>query len=66
MTEIPKTQKVWHATKRGEPAKVLKLTEDVPVPSKLAKGEVLVKVQAAALNPVYDASRPWKCERHLT
>ena len=50
--KLPATQKSWRATRRGEPAKVLKLAEDTPVPAKLKKGEVLVKVQAAALNPV--------------
>ncbi|KAI0655133.1 NAD-P-binding protein [Cubamyces menziesii] len=51
-TKLPTKQKSWRATRRGEPAKVLKLAEDTPVPAKLKKGEVLVKVQAAALNPV--------------
>ncbi|KAI0335215.1 NAD-P-binding protein [Cubamyces sp. BRFM 1775] len=51
-TEIPTTQKTWRITGSGEPAKVLKLSNDTPVSSKLKKGEVLVRVQAAALNPV--------------
>ena len=51
-TEIPATQKTWRITGSGEPAKVLKLSHDTPVSSKLKKGEVLVRVQAAALNPV--------------
>ncbi|KAI9063119.1 NAD-P-binding protein [Trametes sanguinea] len=51
-SKIPATQKSWRVTGKGEPAKVLKLASDTPVPAKLKKGEVLVKVQAAALNPV--------------
>ncbi|EIW64611.1 NAD-P-binding protein [Trametes versicolor FP-101664 SS1] len=47
---FPTTQKAWRAMRRGKPADVLALV-DVPVPAKLQKGEVLVKVQAAALNP---------------
>lgn len=50
---IPATQKTWRPVRSGEPAKALALADDVPVPSKLKKGEILVKVQAAALNPVY-------------
>lgn len=49
--KIPATQKTWRVTRKGKPADVLKLT-DAPVPAKLKKGEVLLKVQAAALNPV--------------
>lgn len=48
---IPATQKSWRALRSGKPADVLELAE-TPVPSKLKKGEVLIKVQAAALNPV--------------
>lgn len=39
------------ATAKGEPSEVLQLDESVPVP-KLNCGEVLVKVQATALNPI--------------
>lgn len=49
--ELPVMQKAWRAMRSGKPADVLALV-DVPVPAKLKKGEVLVKVQAAALNPV--------------
>ncbi|KAI0361552.1 NAD-P-binding protein [Trametes cingulata] len=49
--QIPTTRKTWRATGRGAPAQVLKLV-DAPVPAKLGRGEVLVRVQAAALNPV--------------
>ncbi|OJT04697.1 hypothetical protein TRAPUB_4491 [Trametes pubescens] len=48
---IPATQKTWRVTRKGKPEDVLKLS-DAPVPTKLKKGDVLVKVQAAALNPV--------------
>lgn len=37
---------------KGAPAKALALKSDWPVPKKLEAGEVLIKVQAAALNPV--------------
>ncbi|TBU45081.1 NAD(P)-binding protein [Dichomitus squalens] len=47
---IPTTQKSWSVTGSGDPDKVLKFG-DVPVP-KQKKGGILVKVQAAALNPV--------------
>lgn len=48
----PQTQQAWIVDRRGEPKDALSFRIDWPVPSKLAKGEVLVKVQAAALNPV--------------
>ncbi|RPD55791.1 NAD(P)-binding protein, partial [Lentinus tigrinus ALCF2SS1-6] len=51
-SKIPATQKSWRAVRSGEPAKALALTDSTPVPVKLKKGEILVKVQAAALNPV--------------
>ncbi|KAF8504133.1 hypothetical protein BU17DRAFT_58327 [Hysterangium stoloniferum] len=50
--EIPTTQRAWVVTKRGSPNEAVILREDFPVDSKLKKGEVLVKVHAAALNPV--------------
>lgn len=49
--KIPATQKTWRVTRKGKPEDVLKFT-DAPVPAKLKKGEVLIKVQATALNPV--------------
>ncbi|KAK0470520.1 hypothetical protein IW261DRAFT_1553740 [Armillaria novae-zelandiae] len=48
----PQIQQAWIIDRRGEPKDALSFRTDWPVPSKLAKGEVLVKVQAAALNPV--------------
>ncbi|KAL1951878.1 hypothetical protein VTO73DRAFT_1027 [Trametes versicolor] len=45
------TQKAWRVTGSGKPEKVLKFG-DAPISAKLKKGEVLIKVQAAALNPV--------------
>ncbi|GBE82508.1 hypothetical protein BKA93DRAFT_761220 [Sparassis latifolia] len=52
MSDIPHTQSAWRVMRQGEPSQVLRLDENVPVPIKLAKGEVLIKVQAAALNPI--------------
>ena len=49
---VPTTQKSWRVVRSSnEPAKAL-VFGDVPVPTKLKKGEILVKVQAVALNPV--------------
>ncbi|KAI0797804.1 hypothetical protein C8Q75DRAFT_739747 [Abortiporus biennis] len=49
---IPETQKAWRVVRKGLPSKALHLNEKTPVKTDLAKGEVLVKVEAAALNPV--------------
>jgi len=48
---IPTTQKAWMVVKRGKPRDALVLKTDVPVP-KPKQGEVLVRVRAAALNPM--------------
>lgn len=48
----PAVQRAWTVIQRGKPADALVLRSDWPVPQKLEKGEVLIKVQAAALNPV--------------
>ncbi|KAH0584321.1 Zinc-type alcohol dehydrogenase-like protein C16A3.02c [Termitomyces sp. J132] len=52
MADLPKTQRAWIVERTGPPAKALSLRSDWPVPSQLEPGEVLVKIQAAALNPV--------------
>jgi NADPH:quinone reductase-like Zn-dependent oxidoreductase len=52
MSSIPATQRAWVIERRGRPANALKLSSDWEVPTKLKEGEVLVKIQAAALNPV--------------
>ena len=49
---LPDKQKAWVVVRKGEPAKALKFDQEYPVPKKLKTGEVLVKVQAAAFNPV--------------
>lgn len=48
----PDQQRAWVNIGRGTPAKALVLRSDWPVSKKLRPGEVLVKVHAAALNPV--------------
>ncbi|KAG2061671.1 NAD(P)-binding protein [Suillus hirtellus] len=48
---LPETQRAWRSVKRGKPHESLVFQTDVPVPP-LSLGEVLVRVQAAALNPV--------------
>ncbi|KAG1754437.1 NAD(P)-binding protein [Suillus lakei] len=50
-SNLPKTQRAWRAMKRGKPSESLVFQTDVAIPP-LSPGEVLVKVQAAALNPV--------------
>jgi hypothetical protein len=49
---IPTNQRAWREVRRGEPKVGLELQKNVPVSTQLAPGEVLVKVKAAALNPV--------------
>ncbi|KAI0340529.1 NAD(P)-binding protein [Trametopsis cervina] len=51
-TSIPTQQRAWLVVKRGHPQQAVVLDEHHSVPSKLAAGEVLVKIQAAALNPI--------------
>lgn len=57
MTAIPDVQRAWIAVRRGKPVKALVLQEEWPVLKKLKDGEILVKVEAAALNPVWVSSR---------
>jgi len=52
MVDIPAVQRAWTVVQRGKPSNALVLRSDWPVPQKLEKGEVLIKVQAGALNPV--------------
>lgn len=49
---LPPLQKGWQIVKSGVPKDVLKFRNDLPVPTDIPKGHVLVKVLAAALNPV--------------
>ncbi|KAI6095681.1 chaperonin 10-like protein [Pisolithus croceorrhizus] len=51
MTSVPQTQTAWVATTRGPPSRVLQVNHDYPVPIPTKSGDVLVKIQAAALNP---------------
>ncbi|TFK74269.1 NAD(P)-binding protein [Pluteus cervinus] len=48
---IPTTQRAWVIEKLGIPRQALRLHENRPVP-KLETGQALVKIQAAALNPL--------------
>ena len=57
MTETPDIQRAWTVVRRGKPANALQLKTDWPVPKKLEKGEVLVRIQAGALNPLYAFAR---------
>ncbi|EKM55674.1 uncharacterized protein PHACADRAFT_195715 [Phanerochaete carnosa HHB-10118-sp] len=69
-------QKAWVVVRRGKPRVALVLDENAAVPSDLAEGEVLIKVQAAALNPVgyklmgilpnFIAKRPHVAEHDFT
>ncbi|KZT11465.1 NAD(P)-binding protein [Laetiporus sulphureus 93-53] len=45
------TQKAWRVVGKGSPSEVVRLDNVAPIPTQLSKGDVLVKVQAAALNP---------------
>lgn len=49
--DLSGTQRAWRVVKRGKPSESLVFQTDVAIP-RLSPGEVLVKVQAAALNPV--------------
>lgn len=49
---IPSTMKAWVYRKSGKVQDVLKLESSYPVPKPTPERSVLVKVHAAALNPV--------------
>lgn len=49
--QVPTTQKAWLVTRNGEPNEALTLKTDYPVPSQVKSGNILVKVDYAALNP---------------
>lgn len=49
---IPTVQKTWKVVRQGRPSQALVFDDQAAVPSELQPGEVLVKVKAAALNPV--------------
>ncbi|KAF8172608.1 NAD(P)-binding protein [Mycena galopus ATCC 62051] len=46
------TYSAWIAVKKGLPSQGLQLKTDLPIPTKLLKGHVLLKVQAVALNSI--------------
>lgn len=54
MTFPPNEQSAWIVVRQGFPAKAVEFKTDWPVPKKLEQGEVLVRIQAAALNPAYE------------
>ncbi|KAF8132159.1 hypothetical protein K438DRAFT_2031847 [Mycena galopus ATCC 62051] len=45
------TYSAWFATKKGTPSTSFQLKTGIPIPTKLPKGHVLLKVQAIGLNP---------------
>ncbi|KAJ7464292.1 NAD(P)-binding protein [Mycena galericulata] len=47
----PTSYSAWFSVKKGLPSTSLQLKTGLPIPNKLPKGHVLVKVQAIALNP---------------
>ncbi|EPS99554.1 NAD-binding protein [Fomitopsis schrenkii] len=52
-------QEAWRVLGRGDPWSVLSLDSNIPVPSQLFEGEVLVRIQAAALNPIGYKTMRW-------
>jgi len=50
-TELPKIMRAWYAKRRGNPAQVLALRNDYPIPPKPTGSDLLVKISYAALNP---------------
>ena len=55
---LPSVQTAWKIVRRGDPAKALVKEENAPVPKKILQGSMLVKIQAASLNPVCVQSQP--------
>lgn len=49
--DMPQTMKAWLVTKNGEPRDALALKTDIPVPTTVKAGNLLIRVQYAALNP---------------
>ncbi|CCA66907.1 hypothetical protein PIIN_00746 [Serendipita indica DSM 11827] len=49
---LPISQRAWREVQKGPPSIALELQEKIPVTHNLAPGELLVKVEAAALNPI--------------
>ncbi|EIN07538.1 NAD(P)-binding protein [Punctularia strigosozonata HHB-11173 SS5] len=74
--QLPQTQKAWRVVRRGAPQEALEFNQAAPVPSPsdLKPGEIILKVQAAALNPVgykmmklfpnFIARRPYAAAEH--
>lgn len=55
---LPAVQRAWICVARGKPATALRFETAYPVPTKVPRGSVLIRVQAAALNPVYVIDPP--------
>lgn len=50
-TELQKTMRAWYSRQRGNPAQVLILTHDYPMPPDPTGSDLLVRISYAALNP---------------
>ena len=46
------TYRAWRVVRKGLPQDALQLETSLPIPKDLKHGDVLLKVQAGALNPV--------------
>lgn len=55
---LPSAQTVWRIVRKGDPVKALVKEEEATVPKEVPRGYVLVKIQAASLNPVYVQAQP--------
>ena len=51
--DLSDIQKAWRVVRMGKPSKAVEIDTSLPVPKDVKQGEVLVKIHAAALNPVY-------------